>query len=188
MVDRRAKEALLGQTGRVIWLSGLSGSGKSTLSCSLERKLHEEGILTQVLDGDNVRTGLNAGLGFTDEDRSENIRRIAEVSKLFLQAGVVTINSFITPREELRRLVRAIVGDEDLVEVWVRCSFEECRRRDVKGLYARAEKGEVSHFTGKDSGFEPPARSDLVLDTERESPDESLRRLYEFVRPRIRST
>ncbi|HLU48069.1 MAG TPA: adenylyl-sulfate kinase, partial [Planctomycetota bacterium] len=127
MLDRRAKEALLGQKGRVIWLSGLSGSGKSTLSCSLERKLHDDGILTQVLDGDNVRTGLNRGLGFSDEDRRENIRRIAEVSKLFLAAGVVTINSFITPREELRRLAREIIGSEDLIEVWVRCSFEECR-------------------------------------------------------------
>ena len=186
MLDRAAKEQLLGQRGLVVWLYGLSGSGKSTLACSLERKLHSDGVATKLLDGDNIRTGLNRGLGFSDDDRRENIRRIAEVSRLFADAGLVAINSFITPTESLRALAREIIGPEDFVDVFVDCSFETCQQRDVKGLYAKAAAGDVPHFTGRDSSFERPEAPNLVLDTDAEPPEDSLRLIYDFVLPRIR--
>ncbi len=184
VVSREEKEKRNGHKGRVIWLYGLSGSGKSTLAVALEKRLFGEGIHTHLLDGDNVRTGLNSNLGFSDADRAENIRRIAEVSRLFVHAGIAVINSFITPLRANRASAREILG-EDLLEVYVRCSFETCAARDVKGLYAKAQKGGVDHFTGKDSSFEEPERCDLVLDTERETPEESLQRLYEYVAPRL---
>ncbi len=185
LLSQADREKSLGQTARVIWLCGLSGSGKSTLAIALERSLHAEGKHVYVLDGDNIRTGLNKGLGFSDDDRRENIRRIAEVSKLFVDAGVVAINSFITPSAELRSLAREIVGKERLIEVYVKASFETCKARDVKGLYAKMEKGQVANFTGKDSGFEEPTDSDLVIDTEAESVEESLAKLLAFVRPQV---
>lgn len=185
VVSRREKEERHGQSARVIWLFGLSGSGKSTLATGLEKRLFEKGFVTHLLDGDNVRTGLNQNLGFSDEDRAENIRRIAEVSKLMVEAGLVVINSFITPLRANRAAARAILG-EDLVEVYVRASFETCALRDVKGLYAKARQGGVTHFTGKDSLFEEPATCDLVLDTENFSPEATLETLYDFVIPRIK--
>ena len=185
MLPREAKERLLGQRGLVVWLYGLSGSGKSTLAHLLEHALHAEGRFTVTLDGDNVRTGLNQNLGFSDDDRRENIRRVAEVAKLFAQSGVVTIASFITPKNELRSLARDILGDDDLLEVYVKASFETCAERDVKGLYAKAKSGEVKQFTGKDSAFEEPDRADLVIDTESESEAESLNRLKEAVEARM---
>ncbi|MGF1531235.1 MAG: adenylyl-sulfate kinase [Puniceicoccaceae bacterium] len=166
MLGRSEKESLLKQRGTVVWFYGLSGSGKSTLANAFERRLHGRGVLTQILDGDNIRSGLNRNLGFSDEDRAENIRRIAEVAKLFLNAGVLTLASFITPTRELRDLARRIVGEEDFLEVYVRASFETCAQRDVKGLYAKAASGKVANFTGKDSGFEEPENPDLLLDTE----------------------
>ena len=188
LLGREAKEALLNQRGLVVWLYGLSGSGKSTLATALERRLHEEGVFTQVLDGDNIRTGLNNNLGFSDEDRSENIRRIAEVAKLFASAGVVTITSFICPRNELRTLAREIVGQADFLEVYVECSFETCEQRDVKGLYAKAKAGQVQNFTGRDSSFEAPEprdAADLILNTDNQAEGESLEQLYQAVRPRV---
>ena len=188
LLDREAKEALLNQRGLVVWLYGLSGSGKSTLATALERRLHEEGVFTQVLDGDNIRTGLNNNVGFSDEDRSENIRRIAEVAKLFASAGVVTITSFICPRNELRTLAREIVGQADFLEVYVECSFETCEQRDVKGLYAKAKAGQVQNFTGRDSSFEAPEprdAADLILNTDNQAEGESLEQLYQAVRPRV---
>jgi len=185
MLGREAKEALLQQHGKVIWLYGLSGSGKSSLAHALERRLHDEGRLTKILDGDNIRTGLNNNLGFTDEDRLENIRRIAEVAKLFCHAGVVTIASFITPRNELRAMARQIIGDEDFLEVFVKCSFETCEQRDVKGLYAKAKAGKIKNFTGRDSSFEEPDNADLVIDTDAEDLEASLERLYGAVKPLI---
>ena len=188
LLDREAKEALLNQRGLVVWLYGLSGSGKSTLATALESRLHEECVFTQVLDGDNIRTGLNKNLGFSDEDRSENIRRIAEVAKLFATAGVVTITSFICPRNELRALAREIVGQADFLEVYVECSFETCEQRDVKGLYAKAKSGHVKEFTVKDSSFEAPeSRSvaDLILNTDNQTEGESLEQLYQAVRSRV---
>jgi len=186
VVSREEKERRLGQKARVIWLYGLSGSGKSTLAVALEKQLFGEGRATHLLDGDNVRSGLNRNLGFSDEDRAENIRRIAEVSKLFVHAGLVVINSFITPLRANRDAARQILGD-DLVEVYVRCSFETCAARDVKGLYAKARQGGVGQFTGKDSAFEEPERCDLKIDTETETPEQSLQRLYDHVRPLLAS-
>lgn len=188
VLGRSEKEIRLRQRGRVIWLYGLSGSGKSTLAIALERRLHAEGVVTHLLDGDNVRTGLNRDLGFTDADRSENIRRIAEVAKLFVQAGVVVIAAFITPQREHRRLAREIIGADDFFEVYVAASFETCAARDPKGLYAKARAGGVRQFTGRDSSFEPPAAEDrgvLVIDTEAEPADASLDRLHAAVLPRI---
>jgi len=181
MLPRSAKETLLGQSGAVIWMYGLSGSGKSTLANLLERRLHADGRLVKVLDGDNIRSGLNRNLGFSDEDRLENIRRVSEVAKLFAECGVITITSFITPNNELRRLAREIVGDADLLEVYVKASFETCRVRDPKGLYAKVAAGEVKQFTGKDSAFEEPESPDLIIDTEAFSEEECLAQLLEAV-------
>lgn len=174
MLPRAAKEELLGQSGAVIWMYGLSGSGKSTLANRLERELHSAGRLVKVLDGDNIRTGLNRNLGFSDEDRLENIRRVSEVAKLFADSGIVVIASFITPNNELRRLARGIIGDEDFLEVYVKASFETCAARDPKGLYAKVKAGEVKQFTGRDSAFDEPEQADLVVDTEAFSEDDCL--------------
>lgn len=167
-VDRTAKEERLGQRGRVVWLFGLSGSGKSTLAAALDHRLHAAGRLTAVLDGDNIRTGLNQNLGFSEEDRAENIRRIAEVAKLMASNGLITLVSFITPRQALRDAARAIVGVDDFLGVYVHASFETCAKRDPKGLYAKVAAGQVKQFTGRDSGFEVPAASavDVMVDTE----------------------
>ena len=188
VLGRAEKEAKLHQRGRVIWLYGLSGSGKSTLAIALERRLHAEGVTTHLLDGDNVRTGLNRDLGFTDADRAENIRRIAEVAKLFVQAGVVVIAAFITPQRAHRQLARTIIGAEDFCEVYVAASFDTCAARDPKGLYAKARTGGVKQFTGRDSTFEPPVADDrdvLVIDTEAGSAADSLNQLQDAVLPRI---
>lgn len=186
MLDRAQREKKLHQRAKVIWLCGLSGSGKSTLANALEHRLFAEGFTTMLLDGDNLREGLNRGLGFTDADREENIRRAAEVSKLFFQAGLVCINSFITPKESLRQLARTIIGAENLLEIYVECSFEICLQRDVKGLYRRAQSGSVPHFTGKESAFEPPAFSHLTLNTESTPMESSLQELHGFVLQHIR--
>lgn len=186
MLSRAEREKKLRQRAKVIWLFGLSGSGKSTLTTALEHRLHDQGFVTTHLDGDNLRDGLNQGLGFTDADREENIRRVAEVSKLFLQSGLVCLNSFITPRESLRQLARRIIGEENLLEIYVECSFETCRKRDVKGLYRKAQEGLVPHFTGAESAFEPPARAHLTLNTETTSLEESLESLHRFVLGHIR--
>lgn len=185
LLTQADRELSLGQKGKVVWLCGLSGSGKSTLAIALEKTLHQKGKHVYVLDGDNIRTGLNAGLGFSDDDRRENIRRIAEVSKLFADAGMITLNSFITPTEELRALAREIIGKENLIEVYVKASFETCKQRDVKGLYAKMEKGLVPNFTGKDSGFEEPQVTDLLIETEAQTVEESLAALVDFVSPRV---
>jgi adenylylsulfate kinase len=188
VMGRTEKEAKLRQRGRVIWLYGLSGSGKSTLAIALERRLQSEGVMTHLLDGDNVRTGLNRDLGFADADRSENIRRIAEVAKLFVQAGVVVIASFITPQRAHRQLARSIIGAEDFFEVYIAASFETCAKRDPKGLYAKASAGGVKQFTGKDSSFEPPSAEDrdaLTINTEAGTAPDSLAQLHAAVLPRI---
>jgi len=187
MLGRAEREAKLRQRAKVIWLYGLSGSGKSTLVTALEGRLFEEGFVTTHLDGDNLRDGLNRGLGFSDADREENIRRVAEVSKLFVQSGIICLNSFITPRESLRQMARGILGEENLLEIYVECSFETCRQRDVKGLYKKVDAGLVPNFTGKESAFEPPARPDLVLNTETTLLEQSLETLYSFVVGHIRS-
>jgi adenylylsulfate kinase len=181
MLSRAEREKKLKQRAKVIWLSGLSGSGKSTLTTALERRLFAKGFVTTLLDGDNVRDGLNRGLGFTDADREENNRRVAEVAKLFVQSGIICLNSFITPKESFRELARTIIGTENLLEIYVECSFETCKKRDVKGLYKKAAAGNVANFTGKESAFEPPSHPHLVLNTETASLEDSLESLYSFV-------
>ncbi len=168
LVSRAEKETQLGQRGQVLWFYGLSGSGKSTIAIELERQLHEAGKVVKVLDGDNVRSGLNKNLGFSDDDRRENIRRIAEVAKLFADAGIITLVSFITPKRELRAIAREVIGPDDLTLAYVKASFEVCQQRDPKGLYAKVAAGQVKQFTGKDSGFEEPSTEDgdTVIDTE----------------------
>lgn len=184
-VSRQDRENHLNQHSRIIWLCGLSGSGKSTLALALEKKLFDLGFHPYVLDGDNIRTGLNNNLGFTDDDRTENIRRIAEVARLFAHAGVIPITSFICPLESQRKLARKIIGNENFLEVYVDCPFEICEERDVKGLYAKARAGQVANFTGRSSAFEAPHSPDLHLKTHEETPDESLRKLVNFVLPHI---
>lgn len=185
MLPREAKETLLGQRGLVVWMYGLSGSGKSTLANLLERKLHDEGKFIKVLDGDNIRSGLNNNLGFTDDDRAENIRRVSEVAKLFADSGIITLTSFITPVESLRANAREIIGDDDLLEVYVKASFDACAERDPKGLYAKVKAGEVKNFTGKDSAFEEPEHADIIIETESQTEAESLETLYQAVISRI---
>ena len=165
MMSREEKEQLLGQRGIMIWMTGLSGSGKSTIALGVERELHRRGILCRILDGDNIRTGINQDLGFSEEDRRENIRRIAEVGKLFVETGIVTIACFVSPTNELRQLARDIIGKGDFREVYISTPLSECERRDAKGLYARARRGEVKDFTGISAPFEAPTHPDLNLDT-----------------------
>ena len=185
VLGRTSRERLTGQRSLTIWLYGLSGSGKSTLATALERALHGEGRLTTLLDGDLLRTGLNAGLGFTDDDRRENVRRAAEVARLFNQTGVIAVCSFITPRRALRTLARQIVGDDNFFQVHIKASMETCRARDVKGLYAKADGGQLKQFTGRDSIFEEPESADLILDTELMDEATCLETLFAAVRPRI---
>lgn len=186
MLDRKAKEMILGQRGIVVWLTGLSGSGKTTLALGLELKLHQFGILTQVLDGDNIRTGLNSNLGFSQEDRFENVRRIAETAKLFAQCGVVTICCFVSPEREMRESAREIVGSDDFVEVYVNTSLDICESRDVKGLYSKARAGELRNFTGIDAPFEAPIHPNLTINTEGCAVEESVNQLYDAIIDRIK--
>ena len=183
-LNRYDKEKLLGQRGIVVWLYGLSGSGKSTIANAAERVLHQQGRVTTILDGDNLRTGLNANLGFSDQDRLENIRRIAETAKIFVAQGVITFVSAITPRGELRDLARGLLG-ADLFEVYVKASYQACEKRDVKGLYAKAAAGEIQHFTGKDGSFEPPQNPNLTLNTETSTVEDAAFELLEAIRERI---
>ena len=177
MLTRADKERLLGQRGVMLWFTGLSGSGKSTLAIALERALQERGKLCRILDGDNIRTGINNNLGFSDEDRTENIRRIAEVAKLFVDTGIITLAAFISPTERMRQMARTIIGAADFKEIYVSTPVEECERRDVKGLYAKARAGLVKNFTGISAPFEVPAAPALTLDTSRLSVAESVSRL-----------
>ncbi len=171
MLQRGHKEKLLRQNSIVIWVYGLSGSGKTTIAIALEQSLHERGFLTQILDGDNIRTGINNNLGFSTEDRAENLRRIAEVNKLFINCGVITINCFITPLKENRETIKSIVGAENFFEVFIDTPIEECERRDVKGLYKKARSGEIKNFTGIDSPFEIPENPDIRVETIGKSPE-----------------
>lgn len=186
MMARSDKEQLLGQHGLMVWFTGLSGSGKSTLAMGVERELHAHGFLCRILDGDNVRTGINSNLGFSAEDRTENIRRIAEVGKLFVQTGIVTLACFVSPTNELRRMARQIVGDEDFLEVYVSTPIEECERRDVKGLYARARKGEVKNFTGVSAPFEVPDNSNISVDTSVLTLEQSVNMLTDAIVERVK--
>lgn len=174
MLSRADKEELLGQRGVMLWFTGLSGSGKSTVAIALERELQKRGLLCRLLDGDNIRSGINANLGFSADDRRENIRRIAEVAKLFVDTGIITIAAFISPTEELRTMARDIIGADDFREIYISTPLAVCEARDVKGLYARARRGEVSNFTGISAPFEAPEAPALSLDTSRLTLEESV--------------
>ena len=185
MLRRKDREALLKQKGIMIWFTGLSGSGKSTLAIALEGELYKQGILCRILDGDNIRSGINNNLGFSEADRTENIRRIAEVSKLFVDCGIVTIAAFISPTHAIRRMASEIIGEDDFLEVYVSTPIEECERRDVKGLYAKARRGEIKEFTGISSPFEAPEHPFISIDTSRQSLADSVKVLLEAVSPKI---
>ncbi len=185
ILGRTDKEQLLKQKSKVIWMTGLSGSGKTTIAIALEQKLRDKGFLTQVLDGDNVRTGINNNLGFSVEDRTENIRRIAEVNKLFLNCGVITINCFVSPTIAIRKQAKEIIGAADFVEVFVNTPLEICEERDVKGLYKKARAGEIKDFTGIDSPFEAPENPDVDVKTAHLSIEESANQILEVILPQI---
>lgn len=181
IIGRDEKEQFLNQKARVIWMTGLSGSGKTTIAIGLEKELQKRGFLTQILDGDNIRTGINKNLGFSEEDRTENIRRIAEVSKLFVNCGIITINCFVSPTLAIREQAKAIIGDADFREIYVNASYQECEKRDVKGLYKKARNGEIKNFTGLDAPFEAPQSPFLEIKTADMSIEESVNCLVEVI-------
>ena len=181
MLSRSDKETLLGQKGVMLWFTGLSGSGKSTVAIALERELQKRGLLCRILDGDNIRSGINKGLGFTAEDRRENIRRIAEVAKLFVDTGIITIAAFISPSNDLRRMASDIIGAEDFKEVYISTPLEVCEARDVKGLYAKARRGEIKNFTGISAPFEAPEHPALSIDTSKVSLEDSVKQILAFL-------
>ena len=175
-----------GHQAKVIWLVGLSGSGKSTLAGNIEAILHEKGYKTYLLDGDNVRLGLNNDLGFSSKDRTENIRRIAEVARLFNEAGIIVLSAFISPLESDRNQARELIGVENFIEIFVHCPLHICEKRDVKGLYAKARKGLIPNFTGIDAPFENPKQPNLTISTEAEAPAASLKKLLDFIEPKLK--
>ncbi len=180
-LPRHHKETLLGQKGGVLWFCGLSGSGKSTIANALEHVLHDKGRFVVRLDGDNLRTGLNSNLGFSDDDRLENIRRTAELGKVLASNGVIVLCSLITPRGAFRDLARGILGD-DFHEIYVKADYATCEARDPKGLYAKAAAGEIKNFTGLDSAFEEPQEPNLVIDTETLSVQDATFEILEYLR------
>ena len=179
-VTRADREQMNGHKGCTVWLTGLSGSGKSTIAVDLEKRLCERGVRTYILDGDNIRHGLNKNLGFSPADRTENIRRIGEVAKLFTDAGVVALTAFISPYRADRDQVRALMPD-DFVEVLVDCPLEVCEQRDVKGLYQKARAGKIPEFTGISAPYEPPLRPELTLHTDAQSVEESVAQIVNFL-------
>ena len=181
-VTRKRRNQLNGHKSVVIWFTGLSGSGKSTLAHSVEEELHNLGCRTFVLDGDNVRHGLSSNLTFSDSDRKENIRRIGEVAKLMVEAGVIAITAFISPFEKDRNLVKEIFPQGDFIEIYCNASLEICESRDVKGLYKRARTGEIKNYTGIDSPYEAPSNPELIIDTESESLEESVAKIIDFLK------
>ena len=185
LLNKTEKEQLLKQKSFAVWMTGLSGSGKSTVAKGLERHLHEYGFLTQMLDGDNIRAGINNNLGFSEEDRTENIRRIAEISKLFVNCGIITLNCFVSPTREMREMAKDIIGADNFIEVFINASIAECEKRDVKGLYAKARQGEIKNFTGVDSPFEDPTSAALEVNTVELSIDESIKKVLDYILPKI---
>lgn len=184
-LSKEEKEKQLNQKAIVLWMVGLSGSGKSTIAKGLEKKLHAEGFFTELLDGDNLRVGVNNNLGFSVEDRKENIRRATEVAKLFYNAGIITVCSFISPTKEIRAMAKEILGDA-MVEVFINTPLEECEKRDVKGLYQKARAGEIKGFTGIDSPFEEPENADIEVKTKDMSIEESVDLLYNQIVSKIK--
>ena len=187
MLSRSEREHALHQKSMVLWFTGLSGSGKSTIAVALERALFSRGYVAQVLDGDNIRQGINSNLGFSIEDRQENIRRIAEIAKLYLQSGLITICSFISPTREIRKMAKNIIGENDFFEIFVDTPLEICEKRDVKGLYKKARAGEIKGFTGIDSPYEAPENPDLQIKTADQSLENSVDEVLEFVLLKIKN-
>ena len=187
ILQRKDKEKLLNQKSKVIWMTGLSGSGKTTIAKGVEKYLHSQSILNQLLDGDNIRLGVSNNLSFSSLDREENIRRIAEVSKLFLNCGVVTLNCFISPTIGIRKIAENIIGKENFIEIYINASVETCEKRDVKGLYKKARKGEIKDFTGISSQFEAPENPELTIDTSKLSIDESVQKVLDYILPKIKN-
>ncbi len=185
ILQRKDKEAFLKQHSKVIWLTGLPCSGKTTIGSGVEKELHKRGFFTQFLDGDNVRAGINNNLGFSEEDRKENIRRIAEVSKLFLYNGIITINCFVSPTREIRNQARNIIGKNNFIEVYVNTPVEICETRDIKGLYKKARKGEINDFTGINAPYEPPENPALEINTNEQTIEESINKILEYILPLI---
>ena len=183
LLTRQDREKRLQQNSKVLWLTGLSGSGKSTIAEALERRLHNSGYFAQVLDGDNIRSGINSNLGFSIEDRQENIRRIAEIGKLYLNSGIITINSFISPTVEIRNFAKEIIGTENFIEIFINAPIEVCEQRDVKGLYQKARKGIIKGFTGIDSPYEPPINPTIEIRTDQLSLDESVDQIFNHINP-----
>lgn len=185
MISREFRENKLGQRSKVIWLTGLSGSGKSTIGLALEKRLFQENFVAQLLDGDNIRSGINKNLGFSEEDRRENIRRIAEIAKLYLSSGIITINSFISPTAETRNIAKEIVGDADFLEIYINAPMATCESRDVKGLYKMARAGEIQGFTGVNQAYEEPENPALELRTDVLGVDEAVDILFTFLKKHI---
>ena len=185
LVSRSEKQNFLNQKAAVFWFTGMSGSGKSTIAEAVERQLFNAGHLVQVLDGDNIRTGICNNLSFSIEDRTENIRRISEVSKLMINAGVITLNSFVSPTNKIREYARQIVGEDDFHLIYVKASLETCEKRDVKGLYKKARAGIIKGFTGIDSPFDEPDKYKLILDTELESKEDSVNKAVSYIKNHI---
>ena len=185
MISREFRENKLGQRSKVIWLTGLSGSGKSTIGLALEKRLFQKNFVAQLLDGDNIRSGINKNLGFSEEDRKENIRRIAEIAKLYLSSGIITINSFISPTAETRNIAKEIVGDADFLEIYINAPMATCEARDVKGLYKKARAGEIQGFTGVNQVYEEPENPALELRTDLLGVDEAVDKLFTFLKKHI---
>jgi len=188
ILQREDKEELLNQNSKVIWMTGLSGSGKTTVAKGVERYLHSQGILNQLLDGDNIRVGISNNLTFSSDDRAENIRRISEVSKLFLNCGIVTINCFVSPTIEIRNIAKQIIGAENFIEVYINASVDTCEERDVKGLYKKARKGEIKNFTGISAPFEAPKSAEIEINTAQLSIDESVQKVLDYILPIIKTS
>lgn len=187
-INKEDRNKLAGNRSFVIWFTGLSGSGKSTLANFLEQKLYENGIQTYILDGDNIRFGLNKDLDFSDDGRKENIRRIGEVAKLMTDAGIVVLTAFISPFREDRKTVRQLLDKNDFIEIYVKCDLKVCEERDVKGLYSKARAGEIKDFTGIDSPYEEPENPEFVIDTTENSIEESVDRIYTYLESRLRNS
>jgi adenylylsulfate kinase len=185
MISREDREIKLNQNSLVLWFTGLSGSGKSTIAIGLEQKLFKEGYFCQILDGDNIRSGINNNLGFTADERIENIRRIAEVAKLYVNSGVITICSFISPTLAIRKMAKKIIGEQDFIEIFVNTPLSICERRDVKGLYQRARTGEIKNFTGIDAPYEPPINPQIEILTENQSVLESVDFVFSAIQKKI---